>query len=287
MSANKINVISAEEGDAFHALDTEKIIVEVPQQAAVSQKGVWVNIKYDYGGRKDKLKLQTSNLFSYGLSQYEAGSPIKFNLVMSNRKAKEDILEGKTLSEDELLDLQVEDATIVMINDIVAKIKTEMNKPAMAAALQKTKDKKWSAKIDAMEVLKYKESENRIDNVFLYAKLATTSWLKTKFMQLTPSNEIISLPFEETQQQLLQKGVNCKATVILIFDSVFVGKDPYIQVKLGEAVITQMLGSNNSEPDVRVPARLRKPSVPQQLQDKQQITDDFSSDESDSSDDEL
>lgn len=276
MSANnKVNIISAEDSDAFYKLDTDKIIVEVPQQAPLTQKGVWVNVKYDYSGKKDKLKIQTSNLFSYGLSQYEAGSPIKFSLVMSNRKAKEEIMEGKVLSEDEMTDLQVEDATIVMINDIVAKIKNEMNKPEMTAALQKNKDKKWSSKVDSMEVLKYKETDSGVDNVYLYAKLATTSWLKTKFMRLTSSGEVQDLPFEETQQLLLQKNVNCKATVMLIFDSVFVSKDPYIQVKLGEVIITQMLGNNSSGRDIVIPSRLRK-AAPQQLQEKVIIPEEFS-----------
>jgi hypothetical protein len=86
-----INVISAEQDQKFQSLNGDNIIVDVPTTPPMpGQKGVWVNIKYQYAnGKKDKLKIQTPELFSYGISKYEESSPPKMTFAMINRKQRE------------------------------------------------------------------------------------------------------------------------------------------------------------------------------------------------------
>ena len=278
-----VNVISAEQDAAFYKLDINNIIVEIPKTtAAPGQKGVWVNIKYKYGTEKkekiDKLKIQTSELFSYGISRYEESSPAKMCLVMVNRKLREDQANGEDISEEDAEDIKVEDATIKMLEDITQKVKEAMKDPEMVKALGKQREKKWESYVDSMEIIKRREQENNIDSVYVYAKIVTTNnFMKTKFLLLDEDEEegIRSLDQDETVEKLSQKDVNCRATAMIVIDSVFVGKEPFLQVKLAEALVTDFI-EYKTKRNIIMPARLKNKST----STKKVILD--SSDDSDS-----
>lgn len=270
MSNQTVNVISAEQDAAFHKLNVDNIVVEMPKTAAApGQKGVWVNIKYKYKygtGKKDKLdklKIQTSELFSYGISRYEESSPAKMCLVMVNRKLREAQANGEDISEEDAEDIKVEDATIKMLDDITEKVKEAMKKPEMVKALGKQRDKKWVSNVDSMEIVKRKEQENGIDTVYVYAKVVTANnFMKTKFLMLDEGEEegIRDLNQDETVVKLSQKDVNCRATVMIVIDSVFVGKEPYLQVKLSEAVLSEFI-EYKAKRNIIMPARFRNRSA--------------------------
>jgi len=258
-----VNVISAEQDAAFHKLNVDNIVVELPKNAAApGQKGVWVNIKYKYGNGKkdklDKLKIQTSELFSYGISRYEESSPAKMCLVMVNRKLREAQANGEDISEDDAEDIKVEDATLKMLDDITEKVKEAMKEPEMVKALGKQRDKKWASNVDSMEIVKRKEQENGIDTVYLYPKVVTSNnFMKTKFLML---DEDENLNQDETVEKLSQKDINCRVTAMLVIDSVFVGKEPYLQVKLSEAVISEFI-EYKAKRNIIMPARFRNRSA--------------------------
>ena len=268
MSNQTVNVISAEQDAAFHKLNVDNIVVEVPKIAAApGQKGVWVNIKYKYGtGKKDKLdklKIQTSELFSYGISRYEESSPAKMCLVMVNRRLREAQANGEDISEEDAEDIKVEDATIKMLDDITEKVKEAMKEPEMVKALGKQRDKKWVSSIDNMEIVKRKEQENGIDTVYVYAKVITANnFMKTKFLILDEGEEegIRDLNQDETVEKLSQKDVNCRATTMIVIDSVFVGKEPYLQVKLSEAVLSEFI-EYKAKRNIIIPARFKNRSA--------------------------
>jgi hypothetical protein len=262
MSNQTVNVISAEQDAAFHKLNVDNIVVELPKNAAAQgQKGVWVNIKYKYGNeKKDKLKIQTSELFSYGISRYEESSPAKMCLVMVNRKLREAQAKGKDISKDDEEDIKVEDATINMLNDITKKVKDAMKDPEMIKALGKQRDKKWASNVDSMEIVKRKEQENGIDTVYVYPKVVTSNnFMKTKFLMLD-EDEDEDLNQDETVEKLSQKDINCRVTAMLVIDSVFVGKEPYLQVKLSEAVISEFI-EDKAKRNIIIPARFRNRSA--------------------------
>ena len=110
----------------------------------------------------------------------------------------------------------------------------------MVKALGKQRDKKWASNVDSMEIVKRKEQESGIDTVYVYAKVVTANnFMKTKFLMLDEGEEggIRELNQDETVKKLSQKDVNCRAVATIVIDSVFVGKEPYLQVKLSEAVV--------------------------------------------------
>lgn len=233
--------VTAKQDAAFHKLNVDNIIVELPKNAATPGKGVWVNIKYKYqNGKKGMLKIQTSELFSYGISRYEESSPAKMCLVMVNRKLREAQANGEDISEEDAEDIKLEDDTIKMLDDITEKVKQAMKEPEMVKALGKQRDKKWASNVDSMEIVKRKEQESGIDTVYVYAKVVTANnFMKTKFLMLDEGEEggIRELNQDETVKKLSQKDVNCRAVATIVIDSVFVGKEPYLQVKLSEAVV--------------------------------------------------
>jgi hypothetical protein len=268
MSNQTVNIISAEQDAAFHKLNVDNIVVELPKNAAApGQKGIWVNIKYKYSNGKkdklDKLKIQTSELFSYGITRYEESSPAKMCLVMVNRKLREAQANGDDISEEDAEDIKVEDATIKMLDDITEKIKKAMKEKDMVTALGKQRDKKWDSNVDSMEIVKRKEQENGIDTVYVYPKVVTTNnFMKTKFLILDDGEDegIRELDQDETVIKLSQKNVNCKATAMLVIDSVFVGKEPFLQVKLSEVVVSEFI-EYNAKRNIIMPARFRNRSA--------------------------
>jgi hypothetical protein len=285
MSNQTVNVISAEQDASFHKLNVDNIVVEVPKTAvAPGQKGVWVNIKYKYGNGKkdklDKLKIQTSELFSYGISRYEESSPAKMCLVMVNRKLREAQANDEAISEEDLEDIKVEDATVKMLDDIIEKVKEAMKEPEMITALGKQRDKKWISNVDGMEIVKRKGQENGIDAAYVYAKVVTTdNFMKTKFLKIDENEEegVRDLNQDETVEKLSQKDVNCRATFMIVVDSVFVGKEPYIQVKLSEAVVSEFI-EYKPKRNIIMPARFRNKTTEKKSSGKAKLDD---SDESD------
>ena len=265
MSNQTVNVISAEQDAAFHKLNVDNIVVEVPKTTAASgQKGVWVNIKYKYGGtgkkdKLDKLKIQTSELFSYGISRFEESSPDKMCLVMVNRKIREAQANNEDISEEDIEDIKVEDATIKMLDNITEKVKEAMKEPEMIKTLGKQRDKKWISNVNNMEIVKRKEQDNGIDTVYVYAKVVTNNnFMKTKFLILDENEKegVRDLDQVETINKLSKKNINCRATTIIIIDSVFVGKEPYLQVKLSEAVLSEFIEYKNKR-NIIIPNRYR------------------------------
>jgi len=262
-----VNIISAEQDNAFHKLDVNNIVVELPKNIpAPVQKGVWVNIKYRYGNGKkeklDKLKIQTSELFSYGVSKYEETSPAKMSFAMINRKQREAVANGDEISEDEQTDIKVEDDTVHMLDEITEKLKEAMKDPEMIKALGKQRDKKWGTNVDSMEITKRKEQENGIDAVYVYAKVVeSNNFMKTKFHLIDECEEegIKELNQKDTVDRLIQKDVNCRATAMFVIDSVFVGKEPYIQMKLSEAIISEFV-EFKSKRNIILPTRFRNKS---------------------------
>ncbi len=267
MSNQTVNVISAEQDPAFHKLDVNNIVVELPKNTpAPGQKGVWVNIKYKYSNGKkdklDKLKIQTSELFSYGISRYEETSPAKMSFAMVNRKLREAVANGEEIAENDQLDIKVEDETIKILEDITEKVKQAMKETEMTKVLGKQRDKKWISNVDSMEILKRKDQDNGIDSVYVYAKVVTANnFMKTKFLMLDDTEEegVKDLEQDATIEKLIQKDVKCKATAMLVIDSVFVGKEPYLQVKLSEAIISEFI-EFKSKRNIIMPSRFRNKS---------------------------
>jgi len=265
--SNQVKIISAEPDASFHKLNVDNIIVELPKKpAGVGQKGIWVNIKYKYGnnGKKDidNLKIQTSELFSYGISRFEETSPPKMSLVMLNRKLSEAQANGENIDEDDLVDLKVENETIQILEDITEKIKELMKETNIVNGLGKQRDKKWSSNVDQMEIVKRKEQENGIDSVYVYAKVVTANnFMKTKFLMLDDKEEegVKELKEDEVIEKLLEKNVNCRATAMLVIDSVFVGTAPHIQIKMSEVIISEFIEHKNKR-NIIMPARFRNKS---------------------------
>jgi hypothetical protein len=288
MSTQTVNIISAEQDAAFHKLNVDNIVVELPKNAAApGQKGVWVNIKYKYSNGKkdklDKLKIQTSELFSYGISRYEESSPPKMCLAMVNRKLREAQANGEDISEEDAEDIKVEDATIKMLDDITEKVKEAMKEKEMVAALGKQRDKKWASNVDSMEIVKRKEQENGIDAVYVYPKVVTTNnFMKTTFLMLDEGEGIRALDQDEVVKKLSQKDVNCRATTMLVIDSVFVGKEPYLQVKLSEAVVSEFIESKTAR-NIIMPARFRNRSAENRSAEKTKLYDSDDSEDDTSS----
>jgi hypothetical protein len=273
---SKINVISAEENESFHKFNVNNIVVELPTNLpAKGQMGVWVNVKYLFENEsksksKSKLgllKIQTSELFSYGISKYDANSPYKMSFAMVNRKLREDQNKGDDISEDSLVDIKVENETIDILEKITEKVKEEMRKPEMIKALGKDKkdkdSKKWLDNVENMEVVKRKEQENGIDAVYVNAKVVTNNnFMKSRFLMLDEDAEegVVDLDQEETIEKLSQKTINCKATVILVIDSVFVSDKPCLQIKLSEAVISEFVELKVKR-NIIIPERFRNRSI--------------------------
>jgi hypothetical protein len=262
----KVNIISAELDPRFYQLDVDRIVVEIPkQQIITTTKGTWVSIKYRFvdGQQPLSLNIQTSELFSNGLYKHneEEKCPIKFSLIMTNRSSKQESF-SKEQSETEKENSKVEEKTIQIFEEITEKIKKEMLKSEMVNALQKSKDKTWKNKVETMEILKTQEKENNeYQTFFLNAKLSNISWFQTKFFKLNEKNELTYLNFEETKNNFLQNKTKCHAVALVTIDSIFVGKEPYIQTKLKQAIFTKMKNFSNTEPEGIVPSRIANKTI--------------------------
>ena len=253
------NIISVENDDSFHKLDVKNIIVEKPNQKPTpNQKGVWANIKYKYEGKLDKLKIQTTQLFSYGISRYEETSPSKMSFVMRDRKLREMQANGEQLSDEQLLDIELEDGTIKILEDIMSKVREELMTSEMIAALNKTRDKKWASNVESMEIVKRKEQDNGIDSVYMYAKVVEgNNFMKTKFYD----NDDQPLDLADTVVRLLDKNITCRVIAMIVVDSVFIGaKEPYIQLKLSEAILSSVIESKPKR-DIRLSSHLKNKLV--------------------------
>jgi hypothetical protein len=132
-----------------------------------------------------------------------------------------------------------------------------MKRPEMVKALGKQKDKKWTMNVDGMEILRRKETSSGVDNVYLSAKVVLAkNFLKSIFFKITDDDLLEELDRDETVNKLLQKDVNCKAIALLVIDSIFVGKEPYIQVKLSEVILSEII-SYKPDRAIALPTRKR------------------------------
>lgn len=261
--------ISAEEGEEYQKLDVNNISMKL-QSSAGNAGGNWVNIQYKYQtedgkGKMDKLRIQTSELFSYGISQFEDNhtSPLKMALVMSNKKLKEEQSKGMVLTEDEIIDLKIEDETIQMLNDITEKIKQCMKQPEMIRDLGKQRGKKWDTGVDSMVIVKGQDQEQENGDPppskIVNAKIVTNkNFMETKFYTIDEQCEMKPADSQTIIKRLLQKTTNCKVTVLMVVDSVYVKQAPFIQIKLTEVVVSEFIENINK----------RAISLPKRFKDK-------------------
>lgn len=267
MTTKKVNIISAEQDDFFDTFDVDKIIIDQPK---VGPKGVWINIKYQYeNGSIGKLKIQTPEMFSYGISKYEESSIPRFTFLMTNRSQRESLLAGKPLPASEMLDVQLEDATIKILDDINEKIKEEMRKPEMTQALKKYKKSIHKDEINKMEIIKKREAQNaKFENHYLYAKVVPNTFMKTKFFVMNKDLEVEEVDAEEIVPRLMQSETNnthCRATAMIAIDSIFVNTQAHIQVKVMEVMISEIIESKK-EMAIQVSGRMKKKMEEKALQ---------------------
>lgn len=258
-NSNMSNIISAEEDNSFHKLNTENIIVETPSHIIpIANRGQWLGIKYKYKNKTDKLKVQTPEYFSFGISQYDdKSSAPKMSFVMKNRTLHE--ANKETLSQDDLIDIKVENESIKIFEDITTKIKQEMNTPTMVALFGKKNPKKWTDDVNEMKIITHSQKN---DAIYINPKVVTANnFMKTKFILIDDSHEegYQDLDQEEAITKLSTVGVNCTATAMITVDSVYIGLKPSIQVKLTEVMIREYHESNKKR-NIIIPARLRNKS---------------------------
>lgn len=257
MNSNK--VISCEEG--FYKLNTDNMTLLVPKPSS-SGRGTWAPIRYKYDEEKAlPLKFQTKVVFSYGISKYDVDSPNKMSLCMQDRNLRDK--DKDTLTEDELLDIQMEDMTIKMLEDITEKVKKLLLQEDFIKAIGKRmNDKKWEKVVNDIEIVKRKELANGSESVHVYAKVIDTdNFMKTNFFEINDDLEdgLKSVDAKETIAKLSQTNCNCKVIAMLTVDSVFIGTAPYLQVKLSEAVITEYINIKQKN-NIVLPSRIRNRS---------------------------
>jgi hypothetical protein len=271
---SKVNIISAEQDPSFQKLNVNNIIVELPKKPPTTgkAKGTWVNIKYKYtdgNGKQENIKIQTSELFSYGISKFDETSPNKMSLAMVTRRLREAQANNEDLSETDLVDIKVEDETIKILEDITEKVKELMMEPEMIKALGKKTDKKWGSFVDDMEIVKRKSNDQGVDSVYVNAKVVEdVKFMKTKFLIIDENEDegVRELNQKETIAKLSDKDCNCKATFILVIDSVFVGTAPYLQVKVSEVVIGEFI-EFKAKRAIIIPNRFRNRSRDKKIND--------------------
>ncbi|ATE87127.1 hypothetical protein, partial [Shrimp hemocyte iridescent virus] len=267
------HIISAEKDEVFYGLDVNNIVLEVPKDK--NSPNVWVDVRYNYpkneaaglNAKKDRIKIQTSELMSFGINRWEGKetSPAKMSFSMINRRLREDVRKGKEPTEEEQIDMEVEDETVDIIEKITEKIKSEMKKPEFIRAMGKKdggKDLvKWNSAVDEIELIKRKEQDNGIDAVYLNVKIIEKeNFAKTKFFVLD-DNEEDGLRFIE-QKKIIPKltGTNCKVTPLLVIDSIFfLNKKPFLLIKAGDVIINSLI-NNSKKYSIHVHKRVKRGS---------------------------
>jgi hypothetical protein len=264
--------ISAEKDEYFFKLDVDNIVVLPPKSSAMKEKTTWINIKYNYG-TKDKpelglLKVQTPELFSFGISQFEKDAPLKMSFCMQDKKLREAIAAKEEISEEDKLTVEIEEETIKILEDVTEKIKKELQDPKMLEKLGKNKKDltKWAQNVNSMEIVKRSFKED-VENIYVSPKIMDSkSFMKTKFRGLDDESEDGTklLDYDKTVEKLLTRGVNCKATGMFIIDSVCIvnNNTPFLQIKLNEALISEFIEYKNQN-NIRIPQRFRNRSRPQ------------------------
>jgi len=276
-------IISAEEDECFFKLNVEKIIVLPPKTSGTKETNTWINIRYNYGTKNkpiiDYLKVQTSELFSFGLSQFDENAPLKMTFCMQDKKLREALRNKEEISDADKLSMKIEDNTIKILDEVTEKIKTELQSPEMLAELgKKVKDTKWIQNVNNIEIVKRSTKDDGVESFYVSPKIADTkSFVKTKFRGLDDESEdgTKELDYEETVKKLSIRCVNCKATGMFTIDSICIVRNiPYLQVKLNEALISHFVEYKNQN-KIRLPQRFRNRSN----QKKEENDSDVESDE--------
>jgi hypothetical protein len=261
ITMNQNKFISSEEG--FPKLNTDNIKILTPKSTTTG-RGTWVTIRYDYGdGKVLPLKIQTSEVFSYGISKFDENAPNKISLCMHDRNLRdknEDIL-----TEDEKLDIKMEDMTVKILDDITAKIKDLLMEQDFIKALgKKMNDVKWAKGVSEISIVKRNTLANGSESVYVYAKVIDTdNFMKSNFFEIDDDSEngLVSVNQKDTIEKLSRSDCNCKVTAMLTIDSIFigVGTAPYLQVKLAEAVIGEYIIKKQMN-NILLPVRTRNKS---------------------------
>ncbi len=243
-----VNIISAENDEIFHKFDSKNLILQTNPGTKT-----WVNIKYRYekNNIETQLKLQTPNLFSSGITQFDDKAPFKLSLSLKSRKLHETKAAGNELSEEEKLTIQAELKTIKLIESIVQEIRNQLKKPEMVKEIGKHREKQWDYIVSSMDVLKRKDQENGIvESVNLYPKIMNNNnFIRTKFTKYINQNghqSLKELDQEETIKKLVKKDTSCKVMALLVIDSIFIGKNPSIQFKVAEVLISKFITKKNN-----------------------------------------
>jgi len=245
-------VISAEsDKDQFEQLNVQNIVIT--PTTTTNAKYAYANIKYLYSDNKKKmLKIQTSDLFSSGITKYnnEGAPKMAFTLIDKALREKENP------TEEDLIDISVEDGTIEILDSITKRIQDMIKEPEMVKLLGKNRDKKWDNKVDDMEIVKRFTRDDGSVSVNMWAKVITQqNFMKTKFYLLSENGEAEIIEQQEIIDKLIG-DTKCRATAILVIDSVFIGEKPSIQVKVGEVVISKLIEPSKRQ-TIIMPARFR------------------------------
>jgi hypothetical protein len=279
-------IISAEEDECFFKLDVKNIIVLPPKTSGTKETNTWINIRYNYGTKNkpaiDYLKVQTSELFSFGLSQFEENAPLKMTFCMQDKKLREALHSGEEISDADKLSMEIEDKTIKILEEVTEKIKTELQSTDMLDKLgKKVKDTKWFQNVNNIEIVKRPTKDDgdscNVSPIYVSPKIADSkSFVKTKFRGLDDESEdgTKELNYDETVKKLLTRGVNCKATGMFTIDSICIVRNiPYLQVKLNEALISNFVEYRNQN-KIRLPLRFRNRSQPKKEENDSDVESD-------------
>jgi hypothetical protein len=274
-------IISAEEDECFFKLDVENIVVLPPKTSGTKETNTWINIRYNYGTKNkpviDYLKVQTSELFSFGLSQFDENAPLKMTFCMQDKKLREALQNKEEISDADKLSMQIEDKTIKILEEVTEKIKTELQSTEMLDKLgKKVKDTKWIQNVNNIEIVKRSTKEDD-NSCYVSPKIADSkSFVKTKFRGLDDESEdgTKELDYDETVKKLSKRGVNCKATGMFTIDSICIVRNiPYLQVKLNEALISNFVEYKNQN-KIRLPQRFRNRSQPKKEENDSDVESD-------------
>ena len=278
-------IISAEEDECFFKLDVEKIVVLPPKNSGTKETNTWINIRYNYGTKNkpiiDYLKVQTSELFSFGLTQFEENAPLKMTFCMQDKKLREALQNKEEISDADKMSMEIEDKTIKILEEVTEKIKTELQSTEMLEKLEKlgkkVKDSKWIQNVNnSIEIVK-RTTKDDVENIYVSPKIADSkSFVKTKFRGLDDESEdgTKELNYDETVKKLLTRGVNCKATGMFTIDSICIVRNiPYLQVKLNEALISNFVEYKNQN-KIRLPQRFINRSQPKKEENDSDVESD-------------
>jgi hypothetical protein len=274
-------IISAEEDECFYKLNVNNIVVLDPKTSGTKETNTWINIRYNYGTKNkpiiDYLKVQTSELFSFGLSQFDENAPLKMTFCMQDKKLREALQNEEEISDADKLSMQIEDKTIKILEEVTEKIKTELQSTEMLEKLgKKVKDTKWIQNVNNIEIVN-KRTKDDVENIYVSPKIVDSkNFVKTKFRGLDDESEdgTKELDYDETVKKLLTRGVNCKATGMFTIDSICIVRNiPYLQIKLNEALISNFVEYKNQN-KIRLPRRFRNRSQPKKEENDSDVESD-------------